>query len=61
MANLGEYVEANMKRMMRINDVCEYNETFEYEANLIHIRFEANKKLVNTAHPNQRESAKVPR
>jgi hypothetical protein len=26
-ANLREYFEANMKRMMRINGVCEYAET----------------------------------
>ncbi len=32
-ANLCEYFAANMKRMMRINAVCEYIETCDYEAN----------------------------
>ncbi len=36
-ANLCEYFEANVKRMMRINGVCEYSETCKYEANKIHI------------------------
>ncbi len=35
-ANLSEYFYANMKRIMRINGVCEYIETCEYEANKIH-------------------------
>jgi hypothetical protein len=35
-ANLCEYFEANMKRMMRINGVCEYTEKCEYEASTIH-------------------------
>ncbi len=39
-ANLCEYFEANMKRMMQINGVCEYAETCEYEANKIHIRLD---------------------
>jgi hypothetical protein len=43
--NLCENFEANMKRMMQINGVCEYTETCEYEANKIYIRLdEANKK-----------------
>jgi hypothetical protein len=29
-ANLCEYFEANMKRMMRVNGYCEYTETYEY-------------------------------
>jgi hypothetical protein len=32
-ANLCEYFEANMKRLMWINNVGEYTETCEYEAN----------------------------
>ncbi len=46
-ANLCEYFEANLLRMMRINGVCEYIEACEYEANKIHVRLdalEANKK-----------------
>jgi hypothetical protein len=35
-ANLCEYFEVNMKRMIRINGVCEYSKTCEYEANKIH-------------------------
>jgi hypothetical protein len=40
-ANLCEYFMANMKRMMRINGVCEYTETCEYEANKIHFRLDS--------------------
>jgi hypothetical protein len=47
-ANLCEYFEANMKQMMRINGVCKYTETSEYEADKIHIV----SKVANTAHPN---------
>ncbi len=39
-ANLCEYFEANIKRIMRINGVCEYTETCEYEAKKIHIRLD---------------------
>jgi hypothetical protein len=40
--------------MMRINGVCEYTETCNYEANKIHIRFKASKRIkkgANMAHP----------
>jgi hypothetical protein len=37
---LCEYFEANIKRMMRINGVCEYTKTCEYKANKIHIRLD---------------------
>ncbi len=40
-ANLSEYFEANMKRMMRLNGVCEYTETCEYEATKINIRLDS--------------------
>jgi hypothetical protein len=40
-ANLCEYLEANMKRMMRKNGVCKYTETCENEANKIHIRLDS--------------------
>jgi hypothetical protein len=34
-----------MKQMMQINGVCEYTKICENEANKIHIRLEANKRL----------------
>ncbi len=44
-----------MKRMMRINGVCEYTEICEYEANKIHIRLDSlrseQKNVANAAHP----------
>ncbi len=40
-ANLCEYFEANIKRIMGINGVCEYIETCEYEAIKIHIRLDS--------------------
>jgi hypothetical protein len=40
-ANLCKYFEANIKRMIRINVVCEYTETCEFEANKIYIRLES--------------------
>ncbi len=40
-ANLCEYFEVIIKRMMRKNGVCEYTETCEYEANKIHIRLDS--------------------
>jgi hypothetical protein len=53
-ANLCEYFETNMKRVMWINGVCEYTETCEYLANKIHICLDLlrskYKKAVNTAH-----------
>ncbi len=40
-ANLSKYFEANIKRMIRIDGVCEYTETCEFEANKIYIRLES--------------------
>ncbi len=56
-ANLCEYFEANMKRMMQINGVCKYTETCKYEANKIHIRLDSlrsKKKIAKTAHPTKK-------
>jgi hypothetical protein len=39
-ANLCEYLEANMKQMMRINGICKYTETCEYKVTKINIRLE---------------------
>jgi hypothetical protein len=40
-ANLCEYFKANKEQMRRINGVCEYTETCEYEVNEIHIRLDS--------------------
>ncbi len=39
-ANLCEYFEVNMKRIIRINGVCEYSKTCENEANKLHNRLD---------------------
>ncbi len=55
-ANLCEYFEANMKRLMRINGVGVYTETCEYEVSekdqySLGFASKRIKKITNTAHP----------